>query len=197
MPTHPEQTPKGNASPHRDAPFEEIAEDLVDVLERLHRVEAGQRDIVRRIDALDDLLRTTSKDQRRDLREFRREASGESRAMSALHVFRAVIPFVDQLEEMLPHLDSDEDSTTIAQLKAVRAALQNTLRDLGFTTFTPEVGAPFAPGSMECIGLPTDQDTTVKAVHRVGYSAGETVVRVATVSVGEAPSQQREVENNG
>jgi molecular chaperone GrpE (heat shock protein) len=172
--------------------LEEIAEDMVHLLERLRSMEQAQQELADRIENVGEQVSAQMTATRRTLNALRRDLLEENKAQASRHAFDAIVPVLDSMRALLNGLDADEDTKTIAQLGAVTSALSNLLQGLGYDVFDAALGEPFDPARMECLGFAEGEPQTVLEAVRPGYRAGDTVVRPAGVRIAE-PSLEEDV----
>jgi molecular chaperone GrpE len=165
--------------------LEEIAEDMVHLLERLQSMERVQQELLSRIERMDEQVSAEMTTTRRALNAMRRDMLEENKAQVTRHAFDAIVPAVDSMRALLEGLDTDEDAKIKAQLRAVISALSNLLQGLGYEHFDVALGEPFDPTRMECLGFADGEPGTVLEVVRPGYRAGDSVVRPAGVAIAE------------
>lgn len=165
--------------------LEEIAEDMVHLLERLRSMEQAQQELADRIEIVGKQVSEQMRATRQTLNAMRRDLLEENKAQASRHAFDAIVPALDSMRALLDALDTDEDARTIAQLRAVTSALSNLLQGIGYDVFDAALGEPFDPARMECLGFADGEPQTVLEAVRPGYSAGNTVVRPAGVRIAE------------
>lgn len=166
---------------HESEQLEEIAEDMLHLLERLRSLEQSQVSLLARFEEVVTGQRETA----RELRRVREELLGERKATAVLSLFAGLVQRVDSVRGMLRELDPKEDARTVGQLTAVDDILTLMIRGLGFAEFRPEWGDTFDPHRMECVGYVTGEPDIVLEVVRAGYEAGGTVARPAHVRIAE------------
>jgi molecular chaperone GrpE len=155
------------ASRSVEATLEEIAEDMLDILERLNSIERQVRE------------------QGRAIETFRTEAWGQSRALSMRYLFDAVAPAIDTLQVLARGLDPAIGAGGYQQVISAAATLNIVLQTLGFQRFDAAAGDPFDPARMECLGYAEGLPGRVLEMIRQGYAAGEIVVRPAGVLIAD------------
>lgn len=169
--------------------IEEIADDMLTLLQKVKDIEGNQRDALARLDQIEQTARESSRFYGREIDSLRRDLLGERKAMSAMTVFNTVAPTLDSLRAMHAKLHQSKDSRTREQLNAVIQAIGVALRGLGFVEFQAARGEPFDPARMECLGYAKGERGVVLEVVRPGYMAQETVIRPAGVLIA-APARK-------
>jgi molecular chaperone GrpE (heat shock protein) len=110
----------------------------------------------------------------------------ESRKGLALRsVFDPTALALDQLEAIRRGFDPEKEQAIYGQVSAATSTLSNLLQSFGFTRFAPDLGAPFDPARMQCLGYAQGQPGVVLQVLRPGYLAGEMLVRPAGVLIAD------------
>jgi molecular chaperone GrpE (heat shock protein) len=169
----------------KDELIEEIADDLLTLLQKMKGIESNQRDVIARMDQIEQSVRELSRSYGREIDSLRRDLLGERKALSAMLVFNAVAPTLDSLRAMHAKLHHAKDKQTREQLNAVIQAIGVALRGLGFAEFQPARGEPFDPTRMECLGYAKGERGVVLESVRPGYVAQETVIRPAGVLIAD------------
>ncbi|HEX6862888.1 MAG TPA: nucleotide exchange factor GrpE, partial [Thermoanaerobaculia bacterium] len=82
-------------------------------------------------------------------------------------------------------LDPGADGQLFAQVNGVVSALAGLLQGLGFHELVPEVGEPFDPATMECVGYAPGRPGVVLAGVHPGYRAHDVIVRPAGVLIAD------------
>jgi molecular chaperone GrpE (heat shock protein) len=165
--------------------FEEIAEDMVHLLERLRSMEQVQQELAGRIERIGEQVSAEMTTTRRTLNAMRRDLLEENKAQATRHAFAAIVPVLDSMRALLDGFHSEEDTKFTAQLRAVISALSTLLQGLGYEHFDAAVGEPFDPTRMECLGFADGEPAIVLDAVRPGYRAGDSVVRPAGVWIAE------------
>jgi len=171
---------------------EEIADDMVHVMERLNTIEANQERLTKQIDLLIQSITENRKQFTIELDKFRQEVLGERKSLAARSTFNAIVPTVDSLRMMkkgIPY--SEENAQVNAQLYAVVSSLNNIIQSLDFNEFDVEIGSAFDSERMECLDYAKEGElNTVVAVVRPGYKAGNTIIRPCGVIIAK-PSHDK------
>jgi molecular chaperone GrpE (heat shock protein) len=165
--------------------IEEIADDMLTLLQKIKDIESAQRDMLARLEQIEHTARESSRFHGRELDSLRRDLLGERKAMSAMTVFNTVVPTLDSLRAMHGKLHHSKDARTRQQLDAVIQAIGVALRGLGFAEFEAAKGEPFDPSRMECLGYAKGEPGVVLDTLRPGYLAQETVIRPAGVLIAD------------
>jgi molecular chaperone GrpE (heat shock protein) len=161
--------------------LEELAEDMLGLHQRLAEIAHKQAALLAQTEQNERSVREQTYLHGRELDKLRRELLGERKALAALSTFSAISPLLDSLRAMHDNLDAGQDERMRVQLKALIQALTATLRGLGFSEFRAEVGEPFDPARMECVGYASGESGKVLAALSPGYCAQEAIVRPASV----------------
>jgi molecular chaperone GrpE (heat shock protein) len=172
--------------------FEELAEDMLELLRRVKSIEVTCLEMSGRLAQVEQTLRDGSRLQARETDALRRDLLADRKAANAVSVFTAVVPTLDSLRLMHTNLHQTKDARTRAQLYAVIEALSMVLRGLGFLEFRVEKGEVFDPGRMECLGFGKGEPGIVLEVTRPGYQAYEAVIRPVGVLIGDPHSAPEE-----
>jgi molecular chaperone GrpE (heat shock protein) len=159
--------PESGGAAAVDSLAQEIAEDMLNVLERLSAIERLVRDQARASEAL------------------RRDLVGAHRALAVRSVFDAVASALDSLESVRLGLGPDAPGRAHTQLGLAASVLNILLQTLGFERFDVVPGEQFLPDRMECLGYAEGEPGRVLEVVRAGYCTGELVVRPAGVLIAD------------
>lgn len=142
------------------------------------------------LERVEDLVQSNARSLARSLAQLRDDLIGERRALAAQSVFAALADRIDQMRQMRGGLDPARDGRMLAQLEAVLESLAVILRALGFAEFTASPGDAFDPHSMQVAGYTAGPEGVVVGSILSGYRVGQSVLRPATVTIGEnTPSQ--------
>jgi molecular chaperone GrpE (heat shock protein) len=161
------------------AALEELADDMLAVMQRLAQIE--QRQIT-----LDEDVRGCASATTRSHEVLRRDLIGEQNTLALRQFVNTVAPALDSLVAMHQGLDSRDDARMQAQLTGVIAILENVLLGMGFRVFLPAAGEPFDAVRMESVGDREGAPGMVAETVRPGYLAGSLVIRPAAVLIGRA-----------
>lgn len=167
--------------PHDSEQLEEIAEDMLHLLEGVRSLEQSQASLLARLEESIHAQRETA----REVRRVREELLAERKATAVLSLFTSLVQRMDSVRGMLKELDPREDSRTIEQLTAIDDILALMLRGLGFDEFHPERGDAFDPHRMECVGYALGDPDVVLEVVQAGYEAGGAIARPAHVRIAD------------
>jgi molecular chaperone GrpE (heat shock protein) len=176
--------------------LEEIAEDMVHVLERLRSIEQVQHELLGKVERINEQFAGDMKATRQSLNAMRRDLLGQNKTQATRHAFDTTIPVLDSTKALLDGLAGEADAKVAAQLSAVISALSNLLQGLGYERFDAAVGEPFDPNRMECLGFANGEPGIVLEAVRPGYRAGGSVARPAGVWIAE-PNLKEETSNTG
>jgi molecular chaperone GrpE (heat shock protein) len=165
--------------------LEEIAEDMLDLLKKIERLEETQKDIVDAVNHLKGIIEQSQQRQEKDLDKIRRELIGEHKTAAVRNVFNAVIPVIDSLKSMMEGLDPEEDSRMLQQKSAISSTLRVLIQQLGFNEFSVEIGETFDPNRMEILGYENanGENGRVSKMIRTGYQTSSAIVRPCGVLV--------------
>jgi hypothetical protein len=165
--------------------LEEIAEDMLDVLQRLGNLERGMQDAGAGIAGLRRALEETAIQQRKSLDTIRSEVVGDRRSLVLRLVFDPVAAAIDSLEMLGRGLDATREQAAYGQITAAAATLANVLLALGYQRFDTVAGEAFDPNRMQCFGyVAGDPGVVLEALHP-GYSAANIVIRPARVLIAD------------
>lgn len=165
-------------APPGSATVEEIAEDMLHVLERTAALEQGLARVADAVAAMDRGLVRSVDTLRRELLDDRRSASSRL-------AFEALAGAAAPLRTLAHALSPRRDARMLNQVAAALATLEGALQTLGYREFTPAVGEPFDPARMECVGYAPGARGVVLAVCTPGYRVGETLARPAGVLIAD------------
>jgi len=166
---------------HESEQLEEIAEDMLHLLERVRSLEQVQAALMARLEEGVSAQREAA----REVRLLREELLAQRKATAVLSLFTGLVQRIDSVRGMLKELDPAQDGRTVEQLTAIDNILMLMLRGMGFDEFRPEKGEPFDPRRMECVGYaPGDPDVVLEVV-QAGYESGGSVARPAHVRIAE------------
>src|ERR1041384_3172996 len=181
----PVREPPANLTERTAGLFEEIAEDMLELLRRVTNIERAQSDLALRLEQVETTLRDTSRQYASEVEKLQREFLGERKALSALSVFNAVVPMLDSLRVMRAQLHKSKQAPVRQQLDALIQTLSTTLRSLGFVEFEAIKNEPFDPARMECLGFASGRPGIVLNAICPGYRVQEVVVRPAGVMLSD------------
>jgi molecular chaperone GrpE (heat shock protein) len=163
-----------------DQVLEELAEDMLAVLERMSRLEEGQLRSSRSAEELSAAVASAN----RAVDAIRRDLLSDRKALAIKSVVAQVAPALESLSCMREGIDSDADPRVRSQFHSITAILENLLLGMGLQSFTPQAGDLFDANRMESAGYAEGpQGTVIQPVHH-GYMAGQIIIRPATVLIG-------------
>jgi len=173
-------TDDASASEH----LEELADDMLNLMRRMNKVEGGQQAIIAQMAQQQEASAESARTIAREVDTLRRDVVGDRKHTAATSVLNELIPLINRFETMYEHLDEDADSRIRSQIEGVLDTLSASLRRLGCEEFVTASGSPFDPSRMQCEkyvdkGKPGHVVSTVKT----GYRFGDFVLRPATVTV--------------
>ncbi len=166
--------PSAAESPHV---LEELADDMLEVLRRLRALEQGQTEIKERLAQVDARVFESTRAIAHEMDQQRRDLLAERKSLLARSLFNAVVAHVDGLRAMRAGLEDGKrhrDKQTnrmIRQLEAIELSLITALQGFGYREFRAEVGHPFTPTTMECVGYANGQPGVVVQAVRTGFLA--------------------------
>jgi len=163
--------------------LEEIAEDMVDVVQRLGRLERQAQETTASVAALQTSFAEHSSYQYKLGESLRRDLVGDRKGLALRAVFDPAAAALDQLEAICKGFDPERDRAAFGQVSAAVATLENLLQSLGFSRFAPQTGEAFDPARMQCLGYVEGDPGVVQQVLRRGYLAGDILVRAAGVLI--------------
>jgi len=175
------------ASATRDA-IEEIAEDMVDLAHRLGKLERYAQETTAAITAMQNAFAEHSSYQSKLVESLRRELAGDRKGLALRSVFDPTASALDQLEAIRRGFHPEREQAAFGQVSAAVAALDNLLLALGFSRFTPQIGDPFDPSRMQCLGYVPGEIGVVLQILRKGYLAGDVLARPAGVLIADPES---------
>jgi hypothetical protein len=187
---------KAAATPNAGAgveTLEEIADDMLHLLERVAALEKRSVEIMSAVESVARSVQDTNVGLGRSLEATRRDLLEERKALAGRIAFGAVAGGLQSLRALVDSLDPAQDGRMLAQARSLISSLSGVVQSLGFSEFAPEVGVAFDPGRMECAGYADGEAGKVLAVCYPGYTAGETVVRAAGVRIAD-PAQRDQKE---
>lgn len=176
--------PLDHGSPHA-ADLQELAEDMLDVLQRLGNLERQMQETVAGVSDLKRILEESAAQHSRALDAMRAEVTGDRRAIALRLLFEPVAAAIDSLELVARGLDSAVEQKAYGQVKAAAATLANVLLALGYQRFDVARGEPFDGARMQCFGYADGEPGVVLNVLQPGYSASNVVIRPARVLIAD------------
>lgn len=183
QPPAPKTVPAGPAPP--DDALEEIAEDMEDVIQRLGRLERQSQETASAVASLRDTVAEHSSYQYRLVESVRSDLAESRKGLALRSVFDPTALALDQLEAVRKGFDPEKEQAIYGQVSAATSTLSNLLQSFGFTRFAPDMGTPFDPARMQCLGYAQGQPGVVLQVLQPGYMAGEMLVRPAGVLIAD------------
>lgn len=172
--------------------LEEVADDLLPIMENLKALQLAMQHLNARLDKLEQAQQAGSFQIGKDLDSIRRELLSERKAFATRNTFNALLPTLDSLQQMHRGLEDGENESMRAQVYGIVTTLRNLVQGLGFAEFKPAPGAAFDPTCMECDGYAEGAPGVVLHVKRVGYRAGDALVRPAGVLIANPRSQNNQ-----
>jgi molecular chaperone GrpE (heat shock protein) len=165
----------------------ELAEDMLDVMQRLGTAEQLLHDTTAVLDRLTRLVEHGAAQQARSMEQLRQDLTGERRGLIVRGLFDSVVTALDSLEILARACESDGQPLGM-QLQATCATLGNLLRSIGFSRFDVARGDTFQPARMQCFGYAEGPAGVVLEAVQPGYAASDTVVRPAGVLIADPTS---------
>ena len=166
-----------------DDAFQEIAEDLLDLLKRIKGLEESQSKLINRLDQLDATVRDGLRSQAMEVDQLRRDLLGEQSGMAVRMTAEAILPAIDKLRPLQTEAGKNRrrNEAYANQLDAALEALTGMLRSLGFTSYEPTINTPFDPTTMLCAGEAKGAPGVVLGVVQPGYRVQDLIFRPARV----------------
>ena len=149
-----------------DAALHELAQDMLDVIQRLNALESLMGQTLRAVDTL------------------RAELVGERRTFAVRALFDAAVRAVDTLEILSRSKEPSAEAVAM-QVNAARVTLSNLLQAIGFSRFDVPVGDVYEPARMQCFGYAEGPPGIVLEAVQPGYAAGALIVRPAGVLIAD------------
>jgi molecular chaperone GrpE (heat shock protein) len=159
----------------------ELADDMLEVLRRMQAIEETQQRLASQMAQVHGAVQGQS----RDLSNLRQEIGIELRVNAVAAVLRGVVPILNTLANARKGLHPKKDDRFIKQIEALRVELDTVLNSLGCATFTPRIGEPFNPATMEVSGYAKGDRGIVLAIDRPGYFVANRVIRNAGVKIAD------------
>lgn len=178
--------------------LEEIAEDMLNLLQRVKSIEERQVHLSAQVEQLQQALPQMARAQSQEISTLRTDILGDRKSQAGLSVCKALIPWLDSLRTMrakLPKKDK-QGSRLRPQLNVIIDAVTMMVQSLGFQEFHATPGEPFDPKRMECTGYLPGKPGVVLETERPGYLGGDIIVRPAGVRLG-APSSTPQTGRKG
>jgi hypothetical protein len=173
--------PRRESKPAVEACLEEIAEDMLDLLQRVQGIESALAGLDTRQGRIEQAVREGLFLQAREVDALRRELVGDHKILLGLGALNGLAPALERFRLMRDTMTSAEQSGSVAHFDAAIEILAQTIQSLGFESFEPTVGEPFDPGRMYCAGHQPGPAGVVLAVDRPGYRSAQGVARPAGV----------------
>jgi molecular chaperone GrpE (heat shock protein) len=167
------------------AAIEEIADGMLDILQRLANLERQWQESGTAIAELRRYTQDSANHHSRTLEALRAEVAGERKSLALRMIFEPVATALDSLEMLRQGLVSEADQHAHGQLTAAVATLANTLTALGFERFDVAAGERFDPNRMQCFGYAEGEPGLVLEALQPGYTAASVVVRPASVLIAD------------
>jgi molecular chaperone GrpE (heat shock protein) len=165
--------------------IEEIADDMLHLLERVAALEQRLAEQTARIEQVGQLVGEAHLNLGRSIEVLRRELLEERKAIVNGAAVQAITSGIVPLRTVARTLDPTTDAGVLGQVAAVLGSLGGMLQTLGIREFEPVVGERFDPARMECIGYTEGERGFVLGVCSPGYLAGDRVVRPAGVLIAD------------
>jgi molecular chaperone GrpE (heat shock protein) len=196
--------------------FEEVADDLLELLRQVQSLSAAQAELSTKVDALSAAMQDRSRSASREVTQIREDLLSERRGLALRSVFDKLIEPWERLRNMSEALARQPSapppkkfggkSVSAApsqeqifrnQLQAVVSILGRALRELGCEEFTPAAGEPFDPHTMDCVAYaPGPQGVVIRCI-KPGFRAGAATLSPAQVSIADPQTAAPEQSNKG
>ena len=163
--------------------LDEIAEDMLDLLQRFQAIDARVQHVSQQVGQVAQHVQTAAFTHGKELAALRSELLDERKGFVALFAFTAIVPVLDQLQQMENGLDPAADKRMLTQLTSVIGVLKLLVRNLGFEAYEAFPGDRFDPVQMECMAYESGDPGVVVSAVRTGYRCKHTVVRPAGVTL--------------
>jgi molecular chaperone GrpE (heat shock protein) len=163
------------------AALEELADDMLEVLQRLGNLERQSQETAAAIAEMRRYLQEATNHHSRAVDGLRAEVNGDRRGIALKLIFEPVAAALDSLDMLRQGLDPASDGRAYGQLTAAAATLSNVLAALGFERFDAALGESFDPRRMQSFGHADGEPGVVLGILHPGYTASSTVVRPASV----------------
>lgn len=181
----PSETPPKRSSGSSPDAIEEIAEDMLDVIQRLGSVEQQVQQAVVVIASVNQAISDQSAYQHRLVEALRRDLLAERRAISYRFLFEPMVSALDSLEMIGRGFDPARDQRSYGQTQAAIGTLANLLQAIGFVRFEVQPGDRFDPARMQCLGYAEGEPGLVLQVLQPGYIGAGAVIRPAGVLIAD------------
>lgn len=173
--------------------LEELADDMLNLLRRMIKVEEGQQTILTLLAQQGTASAQSARTIAREVDTLRRDMVGDRKHIATTSVFNELIPLIDRFQTMCAHLDGEADLRMRSQIEGVLDTLSACLRRLGCEEFAAASGSAFDPSRMQCEAYVDEGEPGhVAATVKPGYLFGEFVLRPATVTVTTVPPAANE-----
>ena len=169
-------------SAHIGESLHELADDMLDLMQRLSTTERLLQDASAASDRLASVVESHAARQARAVEQLRDELVGAHRGLIVRGLFNSMATALDSLEILTRASESDGQPVG-TQLQATCATIRNLMQAIGFTRFDATVGARFDPERMQCFGYAEGPAGIVVQAIQPGYTAGDVVVRPAGVLI--------------
>lgn len=166
--------------------IEEIADDMLHLMEKIKKIELKQDEQAEKIERLCQIIQETRQEHTIELDKLRRDLIEERKALSVRSVFNSILPTLDSLRIMRSGLSPQKNKRLHAQLNAVTSSLTNIIQGLGFIEFEVTEGSTFNPSLMECLGYSKGNPDCVVQIVRPGYKIKDTIIRPCGVIITKA-----------
>jgi len=165
---------------------EEIADDMLHVLERIGALEEKINTNTAKIMELQESYARGFKSYGMELEKLKDALLSERKALRARSVLNAILPALETLQITRKAYKPQEDSAVVNQISALINMLRSTIQSLGFEPFEAQPGDAFDPFSMQCLDYAEGEEGKVVRTEKEGYKAGDTVVKPSGVVLGKS-----------
>jgi|WetSurMetagenome_2_1015567.scaffolds.fasta_scaffold01158_8 molecular chaperone GrpE (heat shock protein) len=164
--------------------FEEIQEDMMNIIEKLSEIHNRVNTIVTRLDKIEESSAGNYKNHQIEIDTLRRDLLGERKIFVYQSVIKSVITITDSLYDRKKNQASDENSPLFSLTTGILDNMQNLLKTLGCESFTVDEGSSFSPTNMECLGFDVGEGNKVIRIERLGYKSESLIIRPCGVIIG-------------
>lgn len=164
--------------------LEELAEDLLILLQKVKTLEINQAAVIQQMQELSRINQEQLRQHAYDMDKLRKDLLSERKALAARSTFNAILPNLDSLLILRAELPGGESNPAFLMLDAVISSLVTITQTLGIQEYESAAGAAFDPQSMECLGQEEGSANLVVKTIRRGYKYGEQVFRPCGVIIG-------------
>ncbi len=167
-----------------DELLEELAEDLLILLQKVKTLEINQTAVIQQMQEMSRINQDQLHQHAYEMDKLRKDLLSERKALAARSTFNAILPNLDSLLILRTELPGGASHPAFMMLDAVISSLITITQTLGIQEYESAAGAAFDPQIMECLGQEEGPANLVIKTLRRGYKFGEQIFRPCGVIIG-------------